>query len=333
MKKIVTFGETMVQYNAKYTGPLDKKNQHYEDCAGAESNFLVNLMKFGLEDIKCTWISRLGQDQAGQLIADTLSKNIDIVAKMYTNQKTGLSYLNHLSDGSHLKTYYRKGSAASRIQFTDIEPHLTEVEFLHLTGITPALSPRALSTTLRTLEYCKTQSIPICLDINYREQLWDPITARNVLEKIIPFASILKLGFDEANTIWETQKTPTDHFTYFNQIINGLIIITNDSNGSFISDGSQIIQMEGFKVEVIDPVGAGDAFLAGFIGQLYRHTTIKKFFTLSKEQKTQLLKECLKIGNVCGALTCTQYGDTQAMPNIKEIEKFLKINSFNKFSN
>ena len=148
MKKIVTFGETMVQYNAKYTGPLEKKNQHYEDCAGAESNFLVNLMKFGLEDIKCTWISRLGQDQAGQLIADTLSKNIDIVAKMYTNQKTGLSYLNHLSDGSHLKTYYRKGSAASRIQFTDIEPHLTEVEFLHLTGITPALSPRALSTTL-----------------------------------------------------------------------------------------------------------------------------------------------------------------------------------------
>ena len=46
MKKIVTFGETMVQYNAKYKGPLDKKNQHYEDCAGAESNFLVNLMKF-----------------------------------------------------------------------------------------------------------------------------------------------------------------------------------------------------------------------------------------------------------------------------------------------
>ena len=90
--------------------------------------------------------------------------------------------------------------------------------------------------------------------------------------------------------------------------------------------------MEGFKVEVIDPVGAGDAFLAGFIGQLYRHTTIKKIFTLSKEQKTQLLKECLKIGNVCGALTCTQYGDTQAMPNIKEIEKFLKINSFNKLS-
>ena len=89
--------------------------------------------------------------------------------------------------------------------------------------------------------------------------------------------------------------------------------------------------MEGFKVEVIDPIGAGDAFLAGFIGQLYRHTTIKKIFTLPKQQKTQLLKECLKIGNICGALTCTQYGDTQAMPNLKEIKKFLKINPSNKF--
>ena len=330
MKKIVTFGETMVQYNAKYTGSLDKKNQHYEDCAGAESNFLVNLMTFGLDNIKCIWISRLGQDEAGQYISDTLSENINVIAKMYPNQKTGLSYLNHLSDGSHLKTYYRKGSPASKIQFTDIKPHLTEVEFLHVTGITPALSPTALTTTLHTLKYCKTQSIPICLDVNYREQLWDSDTARNVLEKMIPFATILKIGLDEANTIWKTQKTPTDHFTYFNQILNGLIIITNDSNGAFISDGSQIIQMEGFKVEVIDPVGAGDAFLAGFIGQLYRHTTIKKIFTLSKQQKTQLLKECLKIGNICGALTCTQYGDTQAMPNLKEIEKFLKIDSSNK---
>ena len=326
MKKIVTFGETMVQYNAKYIGPLDKTKQHYKDCAGAESNFLVNLMTFGLENIKCIWISRLGKDKAGQYISDTLSKNIDVIAKMYSNQKTGLSYLNHLSNGSHFKTYFRKGSAASKIQFSDIKPHLAEVEFLHVTGITPALSSTALTTTLSTLEYCKTQSIPICLDVNYREQLWDSNTARNVLEKMIPFATIFKVGFDEANTIWKTQKKPVNHFNYFNQLYNGLTIITNDSKGSFISDGSQIIQMEGVKVNVIDPVGAGDAFLAGFIGQLYRHTSIKEFFTLPHQQKTQLLKECLKIGNICGALTCTQYGDTQAMPNIKEIEQFMKIN-------
>ena len=326
MKKIVTFGETMVQYNAKYTGPLNKAKEHYEDCAGAESNFLMNLATFGINNSKCIWISRLGNDKAGQYIFDTLSNNIKVIAKTYPNEKTGLSYLNHFPDGSHLKTYYRSGSAASKIKFTDIKPHLTNIEFLHVTGITPALSSTALTTTLNTLEYCKDNSIPICLDINYREQLWDANTARNVLNKMIPLSTVLKIGFDEANTIWGQEKTPLDHFPYFNELHDGLTIITNDSQGSLISDGSETIHMPGFQVKVIDPVGAGDAFLAGFIGELYRHTSIKEIFTVSHAKKSQILKKCLIVGNVCGALTCTQHGDTQAMPNMMKIKQFIQKN-------
>ena len=143
---------------------------------------------------------------------------------------------------------------------------------------------------------------------------------------MIPLSTVLKIGFDEANTIWGQEKTPLDHFPYFNDLHDGLTIITNDSQGSLISDGSETIHMPGFQVKVIDPVGAGDAFLAGFIGELYRHTSIKEIFTVSHAKKSQILKKCLIVGNVCGALTCTQHGDTQAMPNITKIKQFIQMN-------
>ena len=68
MVKFVTFGETMVQYNARYVGPYREGGEYLEDCAGAESNVAVDLSKLGIPDVETTWVSRLGDDEAGSLI-------------------------------------------------------------------------------------------------------------------------------------------------------------------------------------------------------------------------------------------------------------------------
>ena len=122
-KKFVTFGETMGQYNAEFIGVYGAEGAYMLDCAGAESNVAVGLRKLGVPGVEAVWVSRLGDDEAGQFVATELQDRITVRANKFTGEKTGISYLNHHADGEHFKTYFRKGSAASRMTFEDIEPH------------------------------------------------------------------------------------------------------------------------------------------------------------------------------------------------------------------
>ena len=88
MQKFVTFGETMVQYNAEYTGEFDPNEQYFLDVAGAESNVAINLSKITKNHVEIFWISRLGEDEAGHLIHNTLSKEIKIDAPIYKGEQT-----------------------------------------------------------------------------------------------------------------------------------------------------------------------------------------------------------------------------------------------------
>ena len=83
----------MVQYNAEYTGEFDPNEQYFLDVAGAESNVAINLSKITKNLVEIFWISRLGEDEAGHLIRNTLSKEIKIDAPIYKGEKTGISYL------------------------------------------------------------------------------------------------------------------------------------------------------------------------------------------------------------------------------------------------
>ena len=82
--------------------------------------------------------------------------------------------------------------------------------------------------------------------------------------------------------------------------------------------------IEGFRVDAIDPVGAGDAFVAGFIGGVLEHTCVKEFLSSSSvDERAPILEHALEVANVCGALTCTRHGDTAAMPSMDEVRRFL----------
>ena len=326
MQKFVTFGETMVQYNAEYTGEFDPNEQYFLDVAGAESNVAINLSKITKNLVEIFWISRLGEDEAGHLIHNTLSKEIKIDAPIYKGEKTGISYLNHHADGRHLKRYLREGSAASEIPFQQVKKHLEGADILHVTGITPALSKTNLETTFQIIELCNDMDIPVCLDVNYREQLWTPEQAKNTLNRLLPNINIFKVGRDEAETIWQLKYSADEYAAYFYQKLSMLTIVTDGKSGAVLFNGTDYIREETIEIEVVDPIGAGDAFVAGFLGTLMRHDIpLRQLLkSNSRNQITQLTK-ALKVGNLCGALTCTKKGDTAAMPTLSEIEDFVGL--------
>ena len=90
-----------------------------------------------------------------------------------------------------------------------------------------------------------------------------------------------------------------------------------------VFDGSRMFNHPGYSVEMVDPVGAGDAFVAGFLAGIFESHTLREFASLDFHNRQQVLTHALNIANVCGALTCTRHGDTAAMPTMEQVEEFL----------
>ena len=323
--KFVTFGETLVQHNADYLGPYDPDGSYSRHVAGAESNVAIDLHKLMPDEVRSVWISRLGADPDGDSIASALTGHIEVHAPQFTGEKTGIQLLNHLGGGEVIRRYRRADSAASRLTADEVLPHLEGADLLHVTGITPALSDTCLDTTLTVMAAAQQMGIPVCMDVNYRDALWSPDEARAVCDRMREHATLFKVGHDEAETIWGGDMTPSDHARRFVVGVTQLAIVTTGDSGAVAYDGEQLVEHPGFTVEVVDPVGAGDAFVAGALAGIVQRGSMRDFLALPPDERAEVLHTALELGNACGALVCTRHGDTEAMPDMAQVRDFIAV--------
>ena len=319
----MTFGETLVQHNADYIGPYDPDGSYTRHVAGAESNVAIDLLKLMPDEVRAVWVSRLGADDDGDTILGALTGRIEVHAPQVSGEKTGIQLLNHLGGGEVLRRYRRAGSAASRITIGEVLPHLEGADLLHVTGITPALSDVCLETTLGVMAAAQEMGIPVSMDVNYREALWSPADAREVCDRMREHVTLFKVGHDEAETIWGGDMTASEHARRFVDGVTRLAIVTTGDSGAVAFDGEQVVEHSGFSVEVVDPVGAGDAFVAGALAGIFQRGTMLDFLALSAAERAGVLQASLELGNACGALVCTRHGDTEAMPGMGRVRGFI----------
>ena len=321
--KFLTFGETLVQHNADYLGPYDPNGPYTRHVAGAESNVAIDLRKLMPDEVQAVWVSRLGADPDGDTIAAELTGQIEVHAPQVPGEFTGIQLLNHLGGGEVIRRYRRAGSAASKLTADEVLPHLEGADLLHVTGITPALSDTCLDTTLDVMAAAQNMGIPVSMDVNYREALWSPDEARAVCDRMREHATLFKVGHDEAETIWGGGMTASEHARRFVGGVTQLAIVTTGDSGAVAFDGEQIVEHGGFSVEVVDPVGAGDAFVAGALAGVFQQGSMLDFLALPSDERAQILHMALELGNACGALVCTRHGDTEAMPNMAQVRDFI----------
>lgn len=309
---VFTFGETMVLFQPEQMLPLEYVHQFPKRFGGAESNVAIGLARLGHS---VGWFSKLGDDPFGRFVLKSVrGEGVDTSTCLFTGEApTGLIFKELLSPEHMNVYYYRKGSAASRIEPDDLdEEYMSSAKILHLTGITPALSESCYLTVMRAIEIAKKNRMMIVFDPNLRLKLWSQEKAKQVLNEIASHADVILPGLDEGQLM--TGKIEVEEVA---EALRGdgdkTIIIKLGSKGAYLHTKDERAYVAGFPVQqVVDPVGAGDGFAAGIISGILRQ---------------EPLQQAIRLANAIGAMVVGMSGDIEGLPTFQAVEQFMNSNA------
>ncbi|GAA3336846.1 sugar kinase [Curtobacterium pusillum] len=296
--RVVTFGETMLLLTGGDTGAVPDLEHMRVDTGGAESNVAIGLVRAG---VPTTWIGRVGTDPAGDRVTrDVRNEGVDVLAVPDPDRSTGIMMKERLADGRTRVTYHRRGSAGSALRATDLPAGIVEdAALLHVTGITLALSDEARATVEAAIDRADTAGVPVSFDVNHRPKLIDAESARERYRAVAVRSSIVFAGDDEARLVLGLADDEGDDETLAHDLAalgRGRAVVKLGSRGAVASVDGVFLRRPATPVRVVDPVGAGDAFVAGWLAA-----------TLGGASPAEALDRAAD----AGALACTVESDWQ----------------------
>ncbi len=260
--RLITIGETMALVTPAHAEPLATAQDVRLLIGGAESNVAVHAVRLG---IPTAWVSALGDDALGMRVLDEVARHGVDVRGVTRNPDapTGV----YFKDPGRGVLYYRRGSAASLLGPEDIAgAPLEDAEIVHVSGITPALSPRCAALIESVFARVGAAGGILSFDVNHRAALWKPGTAASALLTLARRADIVFVGLDEAEGLWGT----ADADAVRALVPEPAVVVVKDGDvGATEFDRRTGEDLRTFvpaiRTEVVEPVGAGDAFAAGYL--------------------------------------------------------------------
>jgi 2-dehydro-3-deoxygluconokinase len=306
MLEVVTLGETMVLLLAEQAGPMREASTFRRHIAGAESNVAVGLSRLGHST---GWFSRVGDDEFGRAVVFRIrGEGVDTSRVIRDpGAPTGVVIRERREVGPIDQVYYRRGSAASRLSPDDLDAsYIRAAKFLHLTGITPALSDSCRKAVFAAAEIARGDGVQVVLDPNFRSRLWSGDDFRRVVRDLAARCDILLPGSQEAELL--TGESDAELAARNLQHAGpNTVVVKLGATGALAVTQDQIFRVPAVPLErIIDPVGAGDAFAAGFLSSL-----LDGLETV----------DALRRANRCGALAMCAPGDMESLPRRAEIEE------------
>ncbi|GAA0286213.1 2-dehydro-3-deoxygluconokinase [Gracilibacillus halotolerans] len=312
MKDVVTLGETMVVFTPQTSPMLRYAETFIKNIGGAETNVAIGLSRLGHQ---VGWISRLGNDEFGRFIHHSVQgEGVDVSHVTFdSHSPTGL-YFKEIRNQNDIRVhYYRKNSAASQLSVEDIDvSYIDSAKILHVTGITPALSDSAYEAVIYAMKIAKEHHVKIVFDPNLRRKLWSEDRARSVLKEMVSLSDIVLPGMDEATFLYGEQSKEMVAEAFLEEGAE-LVIMKLGKEGAYVHSEEEQFLVEGFPVDqMIDPVGAGDGFAAGFISGLLDDLS---------------LYEAVTRANAIGSMQVQIRGDYEGLPNREELMSYLNQSS------
>ena len=266
MSGVVTLGETMGLFRAGSVGSLAHVSDFQLGIGGAESNVAIGVARLGGP---ATWIGRVGPDGLGERVLRELrAEGVTVHGVVDETARTGLMVKERRTADTVRVSYYRAGSAGSRLSPADLDHAAIEAaDILHITGITAALSESAAATVDAAIEVAVAAGVPVSFDVNHRATLWADGRAAEVYRGLAGRASIVFAGEDEARML-APGATPLELALAIAELGPTQVIVKLGAAGCTALIDGVTHSLPAIRVTAIDTVGAGDAFVAGYLAEL-----------------------------------------------------------------
>ncbi|MFG2813390.1 sugar kinase [Streptomyces sp. NPDC048410] len=273
----VCLGETMAQVTPADGEGLEHSRELRLAIAGAESTVAQYLADLGH---RSAWVSRVGDDPLGRrIVAAVAGRGVDVGGvRIDPEAPTGVYFKDPGPEGTRVH-YYRRGSAASRMGPSDAERvDLTGARLLHLTGITPALSPGCSELVELLMERASRAEVLVSFDVNHRPALWSSLDhAAGTLRDLARQVDVVFVGRDEGERLWGTATAEEIHA---HLAPRGTLVVKDGAVGATEFSGGEREFVRAPAVDVIEEVGAGDAFAAGYLSGLLRGSASRERLAL-----------------------------------------------------
>lgn len=265
MSGMVTIGETMGLFRADEIGSIAQVDAFTLAIGGAESNVAIGVSRLGAA---ATWIGRIGADGLGDRVRrELLGEGVAVHAVVDEQARTGLMLKERRTADLTRVAYYRAGSAGSRLSPDDLDADLIRTAaVLHVTGITPALSASAAATVREAVRIAIAADVAVSFDVNHRSTLWDAADAAPVYRELASAATIVFAGADEAALV-VGDGPPAELAERLAALGPAQVVIKLGPDGCFARLDGATYAAPAVPIRPIDTVGAGDAFVAGYLAE------------------------------------------------------------------
>lgn len=305
MIDVVTFGEVMG--TVRVTGKIGVSNNVALSIAGSEANVAIGLARLGHS---ARWAGAVGADGIGDLVVRTLAaEQVDVShISRDAHFPSGILVSQLSAFGSARVDYHRRQSAGSRVTAMQVRTACTpHPRIVHASGITPAISERAAEATRDAVMWAKEQGLTISFDVNYRSRLWSEDAAREALIPIAGLCDIVIGGPEEIALIAPSGEDWKAQAESLHALKGAEIVVKRGSEGAATLREGQWTHSPAFDVTVVDPIGAGDAFVAGYLSGVLD--------SLDVDAR-------LRRANALGGCSVATSGDWEGLPSRSEMEAF-----------
>ncbi|CAH1216424.1 Ribokinase [Paenibacillus plantiphilus] len=322
MTKVVSIGEVLIDFVAVEAGKaLSEVGEFKRAAGGAPANVACGIAKLGGQ---AYMISKLGEDSFGEYLLKTL-RDVGVHTEYIgttSEAKTALAFVSLTADGDRDFEFYGNPSADQLLSAEDIQENWFHEGDLMSYGSISLISDSARAATKKTIELVRKKEGLCCFDPNIRLSLWpqEQLARERVLE-FLPFADVVKISEEEVVFLTGL----TDEAEAVRKLMQGnvqLVLVTKGDKGCTAYTHRHQVNHPGYVSLVVDTTGAGDAFFAGVLYQLWK-TGVKAFPQVLVDQVKLL--HMISLANACGSVAVSRKGAINALPTLAQVEEILQV--------
>lgn len=303
MIDVITVGETMALCRTDSPEAPTQGTRCTIGFGGADSNVAIGLARLGHS---VRWISSLGKDAFGDMIESGIAEQgVEPLVTRSASRQTGLMVKTPSKSESRLVYFYRSGSAASAMTSDLIgEPQLSGAKILHLTGITPMLSESTRELVLNSAKLAKRLGIRVSFDVNFRASLFDAEAATACYRDLMPNVDMVFGDRAELSLLVGSRYSDEELLSDVAKLGPTQVALKLGEGGAVALINGELFTQAAVPVEVADTVGAGDAFVAGYLSGLLDSASPE---------------ETMFRAAFCGAQACRDLGDWEGAATRQEL--------------